>query len=915
MKNLTFRNIGARQRQAARSKRAWGKAVIFLLLALCIASLGRCPAWAHGGVDDEKPEPTAAGGAAASTSGATETDLELHLEDLRQGSAGTSAPLVGARVRGFLKHGDGDLLSRITVAPEQTPGFYLVRFGSDAKTYRFREAGAYLLELNIQPAQGDSFDTTVKFELPKAAPPEAPLWRRALPAAGGALAVAALLGLFLKRRGRGHKAKPAPEAVKAALFCLLSASVLQSQSAWAHGGVDDERPEPAGAAGAAAAPSAPNIQLGQSHTTMTAGSVRITVIARTRTLAPQVLAPGQVQLPPQTAQLLNVKTQPVQMAQLTTGITFSGQVAPDPNGTVRVASIVPGRVTRLAVAQGDRVQAGQVVAVVESRAIGEAQSAYRQALARFNNARSNLGVVQQQARAGVFSRAPLEVAQKAQAEAAGDVRAGQAAVQQAQVALDNATRLARVGGFASPALEAARNTQAQTREAVRTSQAALANAQAGVQSAQAELARRQQQAKAGLYVSRPVQESQRALVTAQSSRASAQSEVATTRANLSRAQVLAGEGLVSQRDLEAARQAFDTATARLTAAQADETAAQAELSRQQQLASTNVAGVAEVQQAQAALATAQADVRTRQAELQRGQSQLQISNVALSRERAIFGQNIANRREIEGARASLQSARAGLYKAQRTAEVAASTLERERLIFRRGLNNTSQVQTARSGFVQAQADLRAAQSTLELLKSSPGGSVQVPIRAPMSGVVQTRDVALGELIQADAPLLTIVNLQRVALEASLFEADFARVRIGAPVRVTTDAAPNRAFSGRISFLGSSVDPQTRTVTARALIDNPGSAQGAPLLRPGMFARGQIQTGVGKPSLTVPANAVLDDGAAKVVFVAEGDKYERREVALGNQSGGRVEVKSGLKSGDEVVTEGASALRAQAARSS
>jgi cobalt-zinc-cadmium efflux system membrane fusion protein len=389
--------------------------------------------------------------------------------------------------------------------------------------------------------------------------------------------------------------------------------------------------------------------------------------------------------------------------------------------------------------------------------------------------------------------------------------------------------------------------------------------------------------------------------------------VATTRANLHRARSLAAEGLISTRDLEAAQQAFDTATARLETAQADERAAQQEQARQSQLATSNVAGAAEVQAAQAALATAQADIQTRQAEAQRARTQLQVANVALSRERAIFGQNIANRREIEGARAQVQSARAGLYKAQRTLEVANATLTRERLIFRRGLNNTSQVQEARSQAVQAQADLRAARSTLELLQSAPGGSVSVPIRASIAGVVQTREVSVGELIQADAPLLTVVNLSRVALEAQLFEADFARVRIGAPVTVTTQAVPNRTFAGRISFLGSQVSPETRSVTARALIDNPGAAQGTPLLRPGMFARGQIQTGVGTLSVTVPASSVLDDGAAKIVFVARGGKYLRREVALGNASGGRVEVKSGLKQGEVVVTEGAPALRAQAAR--
>jgi len=879
-----------------------------LLLMLCVALGSGATAWAHGGVDDEKPEPAAAPSATAPS--LTQTDLELHLEDLSGAAMGISVPLVGAKVRGFLKHDDGDLLSRVTVVPEKTPGFYLVRFSENAESYRFSEAGQYLLELNVQPAKGDAFNTTVKFALPKAAPPVAPLWRRALPILLGALALAALLISLFKRRG-GRRPKQGvmhtPETVTTALL-LLALIGGMSTHARAHGGVDDEKPEPpAGAAGASDATAMPNIQTGETSTTTTAGSVRITLIARTKTAAPETIAPGEVALPPQTAELLQIKTQPVQVGQLATGITFSGQITPNPNGTVRVASIVPGRVTRLAVAQGDRVQQGQVVAVVESRAIGEAQSAYQQALARFSNAQTNLSVVQQQARAGVFSRAPLDVARRAQAEAEGSVREQQAAVAQAQVALDNAMRLARVGGFANPALEAARRQAAEANESLRTAQAALTNARAATASAQSEMARRRQLAASGSYQSRPVEEARRALVAAQSARAAAQSEVATTRANLSRAKSLAAEGLVSQRDLEAAQQAYDTATARLETAQADEATAQQELSRQQQLASTNVAGTAEVQAAQSTLAGAQADVRTRSAEVERARTGLGLANGALSRERAIFGQNIANRREIGIASAGLQAAQAGLYKANRVLVTANSGLDREQLIFRRNLNNTAQVQQARAGYVQAQADLRAAQSTLALLKSSPGGSVAVAVRAPMSGVVQTRDVAVGELIQADAPILTIVNLQTVALEAALFEADFARVRIGSKVSVTTDAAPNRSFSGRISFLGSQVDPQTRTVTARALIDNPGN------LRPGMFARGQIQTGVGKSSITVPASAVLDDGAAKVVFVPKGSKYERREVALGNESNGRVEVKSGLKQGEEVVTEGAAALRAQAAK--
>ena len=870
-------------------------------------------AFAHGGVDDEPPAPAPAAAAATTTSTATQTELEVHLEDLNQSAAGTSVPLVGAKVRGFLKHDDGDLLSRVTAVPEKTPGYYLIRFSEDAPTYRFTEPGHYLLELHVRPAKGDAFDTTVTFSLPKAAAPEAPLWRRALPLVLGALVLATLAWLLSKRRrarpqsgaGQTKQVTPAPETVTIALLCLaVGGLTLNGGRAFAHGGVDDEPPAPAAAPSVGVAPA---IQTGQTSATTTAGGVRVTVIAHTSIAPPDVLAPGEVKLPDQTARFLDIQTAAVNVAQLATGISINGQIAPNPGALVRVASLVPGRVTRLNVRQGDRVSAGQVVAVVESRAIGEAQSAFTQSNARLQNARSNLDVVEQQARAGVFSRAPLEAPLRAQAEAAGDVRVQEAALAQAQVALDTATRTAQAGGYANPALETARSGSAQATEALRAAQAALTNARASVAGAQAELRRRQQLAASGTFVSRPVQEARRALVAAQSARAAAQSEVATTRANLARAKSLISEGLVSGRDLEAAQQAFDTATARLTTSQTDEATAAQELGRQQQVAGSDVNNIAEVAAARSALAGALADARTREAEVARAATGVRLAGLALARERTIFGGNIANRRELGTTRAGVQSAGAGLYKARRALEVANATLSREENVYRQGLNNTAQLQAARATLVSAGADAQATRNALRLLQSSPGGSVDIPVRSPIAGVVQTRDVALGELVQADAPLLSVVNLNSVSLEAALFEADAARVRIGAPVTITSDAAPGQRFQGRISFIGSELNPQTHALTARAEISSPGK------LRPGVFVRGQIQTGVGKLSLTVPSSAVLDDGAAKIVFVAKGDRYERREVTVGDESGGRVEIKSGLKQGETIVSEGGSALRAQAAR--
>ncbi len=901
----------------------------FLLLAALFFTAPR--AWAGGDPSDGHSHGPAES-APAMTESATQTQITLRLSDLAQSGAGTEAALAGAQINGVLKNAaSGEKLAPVTAKEEGTTGIYRVQFNGEEEAMAFPGAGRYELDLRITPRNGQPVDALVPFELKlgTGATPAAattPFWRRALPFGAGIGVLGLLAAFWLKRRRRRGSGtptsgtptgggsnqetvslhKPAETATAALLLLTLGASLWSALPVRAHGD-EDHSQEPAPSAPSAAPNAASNLALGEVTSRVDAGSIRIVLNATTRAVESTALRPGQVRLPRETAQFLNIATAPVRVEQLASGIAVSGTIAPNPNGVARVSSLVPGRVTRLNVQQGQRVARGQVVAIVESRAIGEAQSAFRQAVARLQNARSNLRVVEAQARAGVFSRAPLEAARRAQAEAQGEVRVQEAAVAAARVAQNAVAGTARAGGYGAPSLEAARAQAASATQALRSAQAALSNAQSSVGSAGAELRRRRQLAAAGAYGARPVEEARRALVAAQAARAAAASEVATTRANLARARTLVAEGLVSRRDFEVAEQAFETAQARQRTAQGDETAASQEVARQNRVASSGVNGAAEVAAAQSALAGAQADVAAREAEVARSRSGVALANAALARERAIFGANIANRREIGTARAGLQSAQANLFKARRALEEANSVLAREQTVFRRNLNNTAQIQAARAQLVGAQADADAARSALKLLQSSPGGSVAVPIRAPLAGIVQNREVALGELVQADAPLLSIVNLDTVALETALFEADAAQVRIGSPVTVTTDAAPGRRFRGRISFIGSAVNPQTRALTARALIANPGA------LRLGVSVRGQIQTGEGPLSLVVPASAILEDGAAKIVFVAKNGVYERREVAVGAQSGGLAEIRRGVEQGEQVVTQGAAALRAEAAR--
>jgi RND family efflux transporter MFP subunit len=133
-----------------------------------------------------------------------------------------------------------------------------------------------------------------------------------------------------------------------------------------------------------------------------------------------------------------------------------------------------------------------------------------------------------------------------------------------------------------------------------------------------------------------------------------------------------------------------------------------------------------------------------------------------------------------------------------------------------------------------------------------------------------------------------------------------RVRVGQGVKLTVTAFPGSTFSGKIIFINSVVDPDTRTVKVRTEVPNPDGR-----LKPDMFANVEIVTDVKSTAVSVPQSAVLDDGGKKIVFVTDGKSYKQREVQLGIQSGDRIEIVDGLNAGDRVVVKGNYLLQQQA----
>jgi cobalt-zinc-cadmium efflux system membrane fusion protein len=217
------------------------------------------------------------------------------------------------------------------------------------------------------------------------------------------------------------------------------------------------------------------------------------------------------------------------------------------------------------------------------------------------------------------------------------------------------------------------------------------------------------------------------------------------------------------------------------------------------------------------------------------------------------------------------------------------------------------LEQAESDRDQAQADLNAAEQGLKILgiknpadlEKAPS-SAQIPVLAPISGEVVERLVSPGQVVLAgQTQAFTISNLSTVWILANVYQADLQYVRSGDEVVVQTDAYPG-SFRGRISYISSALDPNTRTLQARIVVDNPGEK-----LKKDMYCTVMVTAGVLTNALAVPNASVLrDDNNQPFVYVLDGaNQFGRRDVELGEVQDGQTQIVKGISPGDKVVGNG------------
>ena len=217
------------------------------------------------------------------------------------------------------------------------------------------------------------------------------------------------------------------------------------------------------------------------------------------------------------------------------------------------------------------------------------------------------------------------------------------------------------------------------------------------------------------------------------------------------------------------------------------------------------------------------------------------------------------------------------------------------------------LEQAESDRNQAQADLNAADQGLKILGiknpadlAKAPSSALIPVLAPISGEVVERLVSPGQVVQAgQTQAFTISNLRTVWVLANVYQGDLAAVRSGDDVVVQNDAYPD-TFHGRISYVSPALDPNTRTLQARIVVDNPGEK-----LKRDMYCTVTVTAGSIPNAIAVPDSSVLrDDNNQPFVYLATGaNQFGRRDVEIGQSLNGQTQILRGISPGERVVADG------------
>lgn len=234
-----------------------------------------------------------------------------------------------------------------------------------------------------------------------------------------------------------------------------------------------------------------------------------------------------------------------------------------------------------------------------------------------------------------------------------------------------------------------------------------------------------------------------------------------------------------------------------------------------------------------------------------------------------------------------QEARADLAAAEAAQQDSRSQYKRSQELFQTQALSEAQLDQLQATMLADEARVAAARSRLN----------DRIITAPFNGRVGLRNVSLGGLASPGGVITTLDDLSTVKLDFAVPELFLASLKPGLTIEAQSNAYPNATFKGRVDSVDTRVDPTTRAIVVRALIDNQDGR-----LRPGMFMTLRLVRSAGQ-ALMLPESALVPEDTKQFVFVISGDRAHKREITIGRRRPGEVEVLKGVTADEVVVIDG------------
>ena len=285
-------------------------------------------------------------------------------------------------------------------------------------------------------------------------------------------------------------------------------------------------------------------------------------------------------------------------------------------------------------------------------------------------------------------------------------------------------------------------------------------------------------------------------------------------------------------------------------------------------------------------------------------------------DRVQTGQTLAVFDNIEAGEllAQERGAQADLERLKSQLIPAARQMERSRKLADIGASSEKEFESSKAEKEGIDASIRSQQALIDgillrlhrfgVSEDIPRSNYLTSLQAPFAGVVTKAQASPGDTVETGKDVFTVSDLQRIWVQAEVYEKDLGRLSIGQSAYITVDTYPNHPFEGKVAYISDVLDPQTRTARVRCEVANPQMQ-----LKTDMFANVELPTKLTKQALAVPSSALQQVEGRNVVFVRRSETtFQKREVEKGVTVKDQVEIVSGLKPGEPVVTQGAFHLK-------